>query len=266
MAPTIPFSLSPRGNCAAAAISISSSESDPSFTNTLIVLSSATYSTSSVVIVRDSSASRGGDEARRGQRSALPHRRPPSLAPSALPVRSSTVVTAASSANGSGHAATTAAAPHQCPSPCSVFSVRAPGGVVPTPPSSGGRGGDDDDEATSRLKRKAQYRKWRVEDELKILSTLAKLRKDNLGVPPQASVLLKKICEDGGLLRRGVDATELSDKVFKLKKKFMKAAAKVAASNGRHLRKYRNRVLYKTSMEAWPDLLPVDAAAAVQGL
>ncbi|CAD6341026.1 unnamed protein product [Miscanthus lutarioriparius] len=80
---------------------------------------------------------------------------------------------------------------------------------------------------------------------------------------PQASVLLKKICDDGGLHRRGVDATELSDKVSKLKKKFMKAAAKVAAG-GRRLRKYRNQVLFETSMEAWPDLLPRDVAAAVQ--
>jgi len=76
-------------------------------------------------------------------------------------------------------------------------------------------------------------------------------------------VLLKKICDDGGLLRRGVDATELSDKVSKLKKKFKKAAAKVAAG-GRRLHKYRNQVLFETSMEAWPDLLPRDVAAAVQ--
>jgi len=41
----------------------------------------------------------------------------------------------------------------------------------------------------------------------------------------------------------------------------MKAAAKVAAV-GRRLRKYRNQVLFETSM--WPDLLPRDVAAAVQ--
>lgn len=156
------------------------------------------------------------------------------------------------------------AAPHQCPSPCSVLSVRAPGGIAPAPASSGG-GSDDDDEATSRPKRKAQYRKWAVEDERKILTTLAKLRSDNLGVLPPASVLLKEICDDGGLRRPGVDATELSGKVKTLKEKFVKAATKLAAARGgRRRRKYRNKVLFEASMKVWPDLLPDDVAAAVQ--
>ena len=43
----------------------------------------------------------------------------------------------------------------------------------------------------------------------------------------------------------------------------MKATAKVAA-DGRRLRKYCNQVLFETSMEAWPDLLPRNVAAVVQ--
>lgn len=148
-----------------------------------------------------------------------------------------------------------AARRQQCSSPRSVLSVRAPGGVAPSPaparPSSGG----GDDEATSRPKRKARYRKWGIDDERKVLATLAELRRDNMGVLPQVSVLLKKLCANGGLVRRGVDAIELSDKVYKLKKKYVKAAAKFAASGGRRIRKYRNQELYEISMEVWPELM-----------
>ncbi|PWZ03884.1 hypothetical protein Zm00014a_000869 [Zea mays] len=245
MAPTIP----------ADAITISSLY--PNNPNTLVDLSSATFSSRSVAILPDPCASRGGgDQARDAPRNRRPH----STAPSVVPVLSSTVVTAASFADGSRAEATsrrrpTAAARQQCSSPRSVLSVRAPGGVAPSPaparPSSGG----GDDEATSRPKRKARYRKWGIDDERKVLATLAELRRDNMGVLPQVSVLLKKLCANGGLVRRGVDAIELSDKVYKLKKKYVKAAAKFAASGGRRIRKYRNQELYEISMEVWPELM-----------
>ncbi|PWZ19438.1 hypothetical protein Zm00014a_002446 [Zea mays] len=261
MAPTIPadaitisssLSEQPVSNTL---VILSSSGSDQPVSNTLVDLTSATFSSRSVAILPDPCASRGGgDQARDAPRNRRPH----STAPCVVPVLSSTVVTAASFADGSGAEATsrrrpTAAARQQCPSPRSVLSVRAPGGVAPAPapPSSGG----GDDEATSRPKRKARYRKWGIDDERKVLATLAELRRDNMGVLPQVSVLLKKLCANGGLVRRGVDAIELSDKVYKLKKKYVKAAAKFAASGGRRIRKYRNQELYEISMEVWPELM-----------
>ncbi|KAL6653243.1 hypothetical protein ACP70R_012168 [Stipagrostis hirtigluma subsp. patula] len=127
-------------------------------------------------------------------------------------------------------------------------------------PSDGGGGGGD--EATSRRKRKARYRCWDIDDELKVLRTMAKLRKENLDELPPASWLFEAL--DGGraLRQRGVHVTELSQKVYHLKNKFRKAAAKSAANGGRRPAMYRNRELYEISKEVWPDLLEAAAAAA----
>lgn len=122
----------------------------------------------------------------------------------------------------------------------------------------------DGDGATSRPRR-GRYRCWELGDELKILDTIADLRRGNMGDRPPASALFRALQgARSPIRRRGLDVSCLSQKVYHLKKKFAKAAAKAAANGGKRLRKKRNRALFERSMNAWPDLLPPAAAAALK--
>uniref|UniRef100_J3MVH5 Uncharacterized protein n=1 Tax=Oryza brachyantha TaxID=4533 RepID=J3MVH5_ORYBR len=109
-----------------------------------------------------------------------------------------------------------------------------------------------DDEGRGRRGRPPP-RRWAVDDEIKIVDTIASLRTENMGHPPAAAVLLRALqAARPPLLRRGLDASALSQKVYNLKKKFIAAAA----TNGRkRLRNKRNKVLYKHGKKAWPEEL-----------
>ncbi|KAJ1269750.1 hypothetical protein BS78_06G001200 [Paspalum vaginatum] len=118
---------------------------------------------------------------------------------------------------------------------------------------------DGTHEATSRHKRKKTS--WVGQDELTILTTMAERRRDNNGVLETGSLLLNKLLEDDKILRRGLRATQLSNKLRHLKKKFILAAEHGGPGNvgGRKYRRrcqYHNNKLYEISKEVWPELLP----------
>uniref|UniRef100_A0A0E0LY51 Uncharacterized protein n=1 Tax=Oryza punctata TaxID=4537 RepID=A0A0E0LY51_ORYPU len=122
--------------------------------------------------------------------------------------------------------------------------------------------GDGDDEATSRLRR-GPYRCWAVDDEIKIIDTIAALRRDNMGHLPDAAVLLRALqAADPPLLRRGLDAATLSHKVYRLKIMFRSAAMAAATNGGKRLRNKRNKALYDHSKKAWPEELRQAKATA----
>ncbi|OEL31068.1 hypothetical protein BAE44_0007913 [Dichanthelium oligosanthes] len=91
---------------------------------------------------------------------------------------------------------------------------------------------------------------------------MADLRRGNLGVLPQASLVLKNLCGERALSRRGLDVLELSDKMHKLKDKFTRTAGKVANGGKPPCREW-DKVIYEMSQDVWPDL-SADAGAAYQ--
>ncbi|CAL5018735.1 unnamed protein product [Urochloa decumbens] len=113
-----------------------------------------------------------------------------------------------------------------------------------------------DDEATSK-------RRWSLEDERAILAAIAHLRSVNEGVIPRSSAILKELRVNGALGRPGTSASELSKKVYDLKKQIARSAKKAAANGGKLQRKtkHRNKVLYRESPDVWPDLF-ADAGAS----
>ncbi|EAZ08070.1 hypothetical protein OsI_30336 [Oryza sativa Indica Group] len=126
-------------------------------------------------------------------------------------------------------------------------------------------GGDEG--ATSRLRR-GPYRCWAVDDEIKIIDTIAALRRDNMGNMPDAAVLLRALqAADPPLLRRGLDAATLSQKVYSLKIKFRSAAMTAATNAGKkRLRNKRNKALYHHSKKAWPEELRQAKATAANNI
>ncbi|KAL6650177.1 hypothetical protein ACP70R_009102 [Stipagrostis hirtigluma subsp. patula] len=243
MAPTFPPSFRASGRRAAAAISISSSSSSGQHFAAAITISSSSSSSAwdaaDAITISSSSSSSGRHAA------------------DAITISSSS-----SSFGNHGADVITISSSGPGPVPPTVVVVlpSSSAAVPALPVSSPSDGGGD--EATSRRKRKARYRCWELDDELKVLRTMAKLREKNLGVLPQASWLFEAL--DGGraLCRRGVHVNELSQKVYHLKKKFRKAAANAGANGCRRRPKYRNTKLYEISKEVWPELLEAAAAAA----
>uniref|UniRef100_A0A0E0EP97 Glabrous enhancer-binding protein-like DBD domain-containing protein n=1 Tax=Oryza meridionalis TaxID=40149 RepID=A0A0E0EP97_9ORYZ len=124
-----------------------------------------------------------------------------------------------------------------------------------------------DEEATSRLRR-GPYRCWAVDDEIKIIDTIAALRRDNRGQMPYAAVLLRALqAADPPLLRRGLDAATLSHKVYSLKIKFRSTAMAAATNAGKkRLRNKRNKALYHHSKKAWPEELRQAKATAANNI
>ncbi|BAT06772.1 uncharacterized protein [Oryza sativa Japonica Group] len=124
-----------------------------------------------------------------------------------------------------------------------------------------------DEEATSRLRR-GPYRCWAVDDEIKIIDTIAALRRDNMGNMPYAAVLLRALqAADPPLLRPCLDAATLSQKVYRLKIKFRSAAMAAATNAGKkRLRNKRNKALYHHSKKAWPEELRQAKATAANNI
>ncbi|OEL30834.1 hypothetical protein BAE44_0008149 [Dichanthelium oligosanthes] len=240
--------------------------------------------------VRSPFVIRGGDEAMTGRR------RPPSPSfPAVSVVRPPAVVIAASSDDGGGSGEAKSRRPPS-PSSCGAVSVvRSP--VVDIAASSDRVGDEEPMSGTARPRRPAppspsavtvcspvdiplapsayasddveassqrKYRKWDGRDERQLLDTMAKLRKQNHGVLPKASMILNELDARHALAygRRGLDVTELSDKMKDLKNKFAKAAAKAAATGRqRPHRNNRNKMLYEICKKVWPDIHE-DAGAA----
>ncbi|OEL14835.1 hypothetical protein BAE44_0024146 [Dichanthelium oligosanthes] len=247
MAPRIspPSSPSRHGEHAATATTIicSSGSDDLSVPGTGIPVPSSTPTAvppapSVVVFVPSSSDS---DEATSRPRKAA--RRPP---------EPSSAVAASFNGGGSGGVEATTAPRRAAPRRRRAVTVRSPGG---------GSGGAE--EATNQQpNKKRKYNSWIPSDEQKVLATMADLRRGNLGVLPQPSVVLKNLCGERALSRRGLDVQELSCKIHNLKDKFAKIAGKVA-NGGKPPCKKWDKEIYEMSKEVWPDVC-ADAGAAYQ--
>ncbi|CAN6234149.1 unnamed protein product [Urochloa humidicola] len=115
---------------------------------------------------------------------------------------------------------------------------------------------DGDGEATSK-------RKWSLEDERAVLATIADLRRVNSGVKPPAWKILDRLRRNGAFTQHGLRVRDLAKKVSDLKRQIATSVKKAAANGGKLRRKtkHRNKVLYRESPGAWPELFK-DAGAS----
>jgi len=96
---------------------------------------------------------------------------------------------------------------------------------------------------------------------------MADLRKDNLGVVPQARYILEDIRGGGRAFSRGrvddLDVHVLSNKMNRLKEKFATTAG-IAKDNGGRLppeAPHRERELFRASKRVWPEVFADHSAA-----
>ncbi|RCV32443.1 hypothetical protein SETIT_7G003300v2 [Setaria italica] len=209
---------------------------------------------SSVRSVVDLSSSSDSNEATSRPTRRVARRRRPSSS-----VRSPAAASTDTGGGGGGDEAATSR-------PRTASRRRRPSSPASSAVSVGSSARSAGDESTSRLRRR--YNKWTHEDEREVLNIMGDLLKDNHGVIPGASHILKELRGKPAFSRRGLQVRELSDKMYRLKRKFATTADKAAANRGKLPRrtKYRDEKLYEMSQDhdLWPDVAADDGAAYLE--